>query len=128
MIANDEAATVAALFLSGTLAKFLDFPKPGPCRLHDALGMRQCPLCPPKADIGTRPRDVCFVPKMDIPRRASSRVSGLVDARLVERSAKLFNEVASRRQIGKAPPTIGLIVLSDPTPMSGLTVAIYETP
>jgi hypothetical protein len=50
-------------------------------------------------------------------------VSGLVDARSVERSAKLFNEVASRPQIGKAPPTIGLIVLGDPTPMSRLNVS-----
>jgi hypothetical protein len=75
---------------------------------------------PPKADIGGACRDVRFVPKADIPHRASSRVSGLVDARLVERTAKLFNEVASRRQVGKAPPTIGLIVLSDPTHMSGV--------
>jgi hypothetical protein len=50
-------------------------------------------------------------------------VSGLVDARFVERSAKLFDEVASRPQIGKAPPTIGLIVLSDPTAMSRLNAS-----
>ena len=54
--------------------------------------------------------------------RASSLVSNLVDALFVERSAKLFNEVASRAQIGKAPSTIGLIVLSDPTPMSRVNV------
>jgi hypothetical protein len=47
-------------------------------------------------------------------RRASSRAG----ARFVERSAKVFEEVASRAQIGKAPPTVGLVVLSNPTPMS----------
>jgi len=55
---------------------------------------------PPEADIGTHPRNVCFVPNSGhLAHHASPRVSGLVDARSVERSAKLFDEVASRPQI-----------------------------
>src|SRR6516164_4770916 len=32
-----------------------------------------CPLFPPKADIGTQPRNVCFVPKADILSRRHAK-------------------------------------------------------
>jgi hypothetical protein len=43
--------------------------------------------------------------------------------RFVERSAKLFDEVASHRRIGKAPAIIGFAFLQDYTPVPRLDVS-----
>ena len=56
-------------------------------------------------------------------RRVSSAWAILLKASFAQCAAKVLNEVASCPQIGKAPPTISLIVLSDPTPVSRLNVS-----
>ena len=51
---------------------FYSFPNRVLADFTTGAGMKQCPLYPPKADIGNQSRNVRFVPKADICTAAKS--------------------------------------------------------